>query len=197
MSPRKKVTIKRVIDSIDDVAKVLGTADGHILGASPLDDANDLSISFCSNTTENAVEVIRDSKARVIVCYNGLRFNEEDYKDRTLILVPDPRLAFVQVLQTYFEEKVSFGISPTAVVDKDARIHPNVYIGPHTYIGRCQIGEGTIIHGNVHIYPNVRIGRNVVINAGTVIGAEGILTTWDVRLPHMGGVIIEDDVQIG
>lgn len=187
MLPRKKVSIKQVIDSIDNVTKVLGTADWHILGASPLDDSNDQSISFCSDTTENARETVKDSRASVIVCYEGLRFNEEDYKDKTLILVPDPRLAFVQVLRRHFEEKVRFGISPTAVIDKDASIHSNVYIGPHTYIGRCEIGEGTIIHGNVHIYSNAKIGRNVVINAGTVIGAEGILTTWNVRLPHMGG----------
>lgn len=197
MSVRKKISIQELRASIDNVSSVFGATDGYIFTAAPLDDSNDESISFCSDKTENAKERIKNSRAKVIICYEGLKFTREDYRDRTLILVPDPKLAFVQVLRRYFEEKVSFGISPTAVINKDASIHPNVYIGPHTCIGRCEIGEGTAIHGNVHIYSNVKIKRNVVINAGTVIGAEGIMTTWDVRFPHMGGVVIEDDVWIG
>ncbi len=197
MSQSKKVSIQEVCDSIDPVTGVLGTIKGYILTPSPLNDANDQSISFCSDTTDNAKERIRDSRASVIVCYDRLKFTKEDYKDKTLILVPDPRLAFVQVLRRYFEEKLSFGIHPTAVIDAEAKIHPNTYIGPHSYVGRCEIGEGTVVHGNVYIYSKVKIGRNVIINAGTVIGPEGILTTWRERIPHIGGVVIEDDVQIG
>jgi len=197
MSSKRRIAVKQLIGSIDNVTKVLGAGDGYILSPAPLNDSNKQSISFCSDTTENARESIRSSKAKVVVCYDGLKFTEQDYKDKTLILTPDPRVAFVQLLHSYFEEKVRYGVSPTAVVEKDAIIHPNSYIGPHTYIGRCEIGEGAVIHGNVHIYPGVRVSKNVVINASTVIGTEGIATTWGVRFPHVGGVVIEDDVWIG
>ena len=197
MSTRKKIAVKRVIDSIDDVTEILGAGDGYILRPSPLNDSNKQSISFCSDTTENAREAIRGTKAKVVICYDGLTFTKQDYKDKTLILTPDPRVAFVQILRSYFEEKVRYGISPTAVIDKKAIIHPNSYIGPHSYIGRSYIDEGTVIHGNVYIHSGVKVGKNIVINASTVIGSEGITTTWDVRFPHVGGVVIEDNVWIG
>jgi len=146
--------------------------------------------------------MIRNSGAGVIICSGELSYKEDDYKDKTLILVSHPRLAFIQVMQRYFKEKAEFGIHPTATIDKEAKIHPNVYIGPNTYIGKCEIGENTIIHGNVYIYSKVSIGRNVVIGAGTVIGAEGLSYdrigegAWE-KFPQIGGVIIEDDVETG
>jgi len=197
MSSKRRIAVKQLIGSIENVTKVLGAGDGYISSPAPLNDSNKQSLSFCSDMTENAREAIRSSKAKVVVCYDGLTFDKEDCIDKTLILTPDPRLAFVQILRSYFEEKVRYGVSPTAVVEKDAIIHPNSYIGPHTYIGRSEIGEGAVIHGNVQIYSGAKVGKNVVINASTVIGAEGIMTTWDVRSPHLGGVVIEDDVWIG
>jgi UDP-3-O-[3-hydroxymyristoyl] glucosamine N-acyltransferase len=100
------------------------------------------------------------------------------------------------------EEPVKFGISPTAIIERTAEIHPNVYIGPHCYIGRCKIGEDTIIHGNNYIYSNTEIGKNVIIQVGTVIGVEGVMTRRNAegeveRFPQIGGVIIEDNVWIG
>ena len=197
MATKKKIAVKQLIDSIGNVTEILGAGDGYILRPAPLNDSNKQSISFCSDTTENAREAIRSSNAKVVVCYDGLTFAEQDYKGKTLILTPDPRVEFVQILRRYFEEKVRYGISPTAVVDEEAIIHPNSYVGPHSYIGRSEIGEGAVIQGNVHVHSGVKVGRNVVINASTVIGAEGIMTTWDVRFPHVGGVVIEDDVWIG
>lgn len=172
MPTRKEVSIKEVLDSIAGASDVLGTVDGCVSTPSPFNDASECSISFCSATTEDARQIIRNSKAGVVICHNRLRFGEEDYKDKTLIRVADPKLAFVQVLRRHFEEKVEFAIHPTAVLDEGARIHQDVHIGPHCYIGRCQIGKGTIIYGNVYIYSNVKIGNEVIINAGTVIGAE-------------------------
>lgn len=202
MIKKKKITIRELCDPITISYKVLGSVNRCVTVPSPIDEANEDSISFCSKKAGDALEIIRNSKAGVIICSSDLEFAEEDYKDKTLILVSNPRLAFIRIMQGYFAEKVQFSISPTAIVDKEADIHPNVYIGPHCYIGRCEIGGGTIIYGNVYIYSNVRIGRRVVINAGTVIGAEGMEYARNEKgefekSPHIAGVIIEDNVEIG
>ncbi|GAI40131.1 unnamed protein product, partial [marine sediment metagenome] len=170
---------------------------------SPIHNAKHDSISFCYYKGEKALKAIRESQAQVIICSNELLFEENDYTDKTFILVSNPRLSFIQVMQKYFQEKPKFGIHPSAVIDEDAKVHHNVYIGPNTCImGKCEIGENTIIYGNVYMYPNVIIGRNVIIHAGTVIGSEGFGLERNERgelenFPQLGGVTIDDDVDIG
>ena len=198
----RKISMKELQDSISETPEVLGDMDRHVSAASPIDRANENSVSFCSRKTEDALQIIRNSKANVVICFNELQFTEDSYKDKTLILVPNPRLAFIQVMQEHFQEKIELNISPTAVIEEGAEIHPNVYIGPHSYIGRCRVGEGTIIYGNTYVYSNVEIGKKVIIHAGTVIGADGFGYERDEqgkleKFPHIGGVIIEDNVEIG
>ena len=76
------------------------------------------------------------------------------------------------------------------------RLMASVSVGDH-----CEIGPDTVVHPNVTIYPDTRVGARVLIHAGTVIGADGFgffpdqgtLRKW----PHVGNVVIEDDVEIG
>lgn len=88
-------------------------------------------------------------------------------------------------------------IVKSASIGKNSTILPGVYIGGEVEIGdNCYIGTGTRIVGEVHI------GSNVVIRENTVIGADGLSTDRDeygraLTMPQFGGVIIEDDVQIG
>jgi UDP-3-O-[3-hydroxymyristoyl] glucosamine N-acyltransferase len=201
MTAKKRISLKELCNSLTGNIRVLGSVDGYISQPAPVDAANESSISFCGRDL-NALQTIRKSKARVIICSDALEFTEEDFKDKTLILASNPKLTFIRVVKRYFQEKIQHGIDPTTVIDKDAKIHSSVFIGPHCYIGKCQIGEGTVIHGNTYIYSGTKIGRRVVINAGTVIGTEGMSFAIDedgVRefFPHIHGVIIEDDVWIG
>ncbi|HET9865725.1 MAG TPA: UDP-3-O-(3-hydroxymyristoyl)glucosamine N-acyltransferase, partial [Nitrospira sp.] len=94
------------------------------------------------------------------------------------------------------------GIHPTAVIDPEARIADDVYIGPYAVVGRCDVGTGSVIHAHVTLYDGVRIGRNVTIHAGTAVGTDGFgySRAPDGSLehfPHVGGVVIEDEVEIG
>ncbi len=105
-------------------------------------------------------------------------------------------------------------IDQSAVIDESATIDANVTVGADCRIGprvhlmasvvvqdHCVIGQDTVIHPNTTIYPRSRIGSGVLIHAGVVIGADGFgffvegdrLRKW----PHVGNVIIEDDVEIG
>jgi len=199
---KRNISLKELCNSITEDCKVLGDGDRYVSVASPIDKSHRESVTFCSRNTTDALPMIRDSKAGVIICYKEDDYKEDDYKDKTLILVANPRLAFIQVMQKYFQEKLELGIHPTAIIDKDARIPPSVYIGANCCIGRCEIGENAVIHANVSIYPQVKIGRNVTIYDGAVIGKDGFSYEkssrgeW-VKFPHVGGVVIEDDVEIG
>jgi UDP-3-O-[3-hydroxymyristoyl] glucosamine N-acyltransferase len=198
----KKIGVAKLCDAILDITEIIGTADRYVSMPSPIGDASGESVSFCSLKARDAIEIISNSEAEVIICSNELTFTEDNYQNKTLILVSNPRLAFIRVMERYFQSRPEFGIHPTATIDEDAKIHQNVYIGPNSYLGKCEIGDNTVIYGNVYIYSKVRIGRNVIIHAGTIIGSDGFSYERNEKrelekFPHIGGVIIEDDVEIG
>jgi UDP-3-O-[3-hydroxymyristoyl] glucosamine N-acyltransferase len=89
-----------------------------------------------------------------------------------------------------------------AFVAPSAKIGKNVYIGPFTFIGEnVQIGDDTRIYPNVTIYDGCQIGQRVTIHAGTVIGADGFGFAPNAagyeKIPQIGIVILEDNVEIG
>jgi len=202
-SRENKINVDKLLNSIGEVSRVLGDKGRYVLNAAPIHNAESESVTFCSEKAEKGLQMIRDSNAGIIICDADLQFTDDDYMESTLILVSRPRTAFIRIMKRFFpQQPVEFGISATAVIDSKAEIHPHVYIGPHCYIGRCKLGEGTIIHGNNYIYSNTEIGKNVIIQAATVIGAEGVGAKRNAegeveKFPQIGAVIIEDNVNIG
>lgn len=102
----------------------------------------------------------------------------------------------------------------TAEIDPTARIAQNVFIGEHVKIGanveimpgcvvlpHSEIGEDSVLHPNVTLYPFSKLGRRCRVHSATVIGSDGFGYTFHqgqhVKIWHMGGVIIHDDVEIG
>ncbi|MBI3090563.1 MAG: UDP-3-O-(3-hydroxymyristoyl)glucosamine N-acyltransferase [Candidatus Tectomicrobia bacterium] len=94
-------------------------------------------------------------------------------------------------------------VMPLAFVGPQARIGPRCLVAPGVYVGAgVELGGGTIVHANVTLYDGVRIGQNCAIHAGSVIGSDGFGYVLDeegrhVKIPQLGTVIIEDDVEIG
>ena len=137
------------------------------------------------------------------------------------IKVENPRAAFAKLLEIFTPKvEIPKGISDKAFIGKgveisdDAKIMPFAYIGdgakissgaviyPHTYIGHYAIiGENTTIYSNVTIREYCKIGNRCVIHSSTVIGSDGFgfTTTKGVhtKVPQVGNVIVEDDVEIG
>jgi UDP-3-O-[3-hydroxymyristoyl] glucosamine N-acyltransferase len=195
-------SVSELATSLSLPFKIVGKKDKFVKAPSNLHGADYRSFTFCNKHGEEAFVSIKNTKAGVVVCSTDFAKQKNMFPDKTLICVENPRLAFIEILQKFFAKEKQFLISPTAVIDENADIHENVSIGPHSYIGDCKIGEGTIIYGNVFIYSNVTIGKNVTIHSGTTIGVEDAFAYERnqhgelVKFPHFGGVIIEDDVDI-
>jgi UDP-3-O-[3-hydroxymyristoyl] glucosamine N-acyltransferase len=142
--------------------------------------------------------------------------------DAVLIRVPDAYKAFASLLSLVEQARPKKkGIHSSAVIEPSASIGENVFIGSNVYIGEnSSIGDNCAIYPNVFIGDNVRLGRNCKLNpnvtiyheciigegctihAGTVIGSDGFgfapqSETEFLKIPQIGNVVIEDNVEIG
>lgn len=163
-------------------------------------DASSDSIAWVSSSRTDKEVLIENTKAAIIICDNSI--STAKFKNKCFVIVENPRLTFLRIIKSLFSAAPTWGIHPTAYIHPEAKVNANSYIGPFTYIGKCEINAGCIIYGHNYIYDNVKIGKNVIIHAGTVIGADGFGYEKNAegaleKFPHIGGVTIEDDVEIG
>lgn len=164
------------------------------------EEATGQSLIWISPTKKDKESLITASRAQVIVCDSSVK--TDLFPERFFIITQDPKLAFLRIGNTLFKIPPQTGIHPTAVIHPEAKLAENVSVGPFTYIGRCEIDEGTIIHGHCHLYDGTVIRKNVFIHAGCIIGAtglghlfneEGILENF----PQIGNVILEENSELG
>ncbi|MBL7915296.1 MAG: UDP-3-O-(3-hydroxymyristoyl)glucosamine N-acyltransferase [Bacteroidia bacterium] len=194
--------------SIKDLKNTLGEniqfagdrSDITFVNAKSIFDADSNSLTWISSSRNDKDVLIKNSTASIIICDD--KIDTAKFKNKCFVIVENPRLAFLRIIKSLFSNLPAWGIHPTAYIHPEAIVNKNSHIGPFTYIGKCEINEGCIIYGHNYIYDNVKIGKNVIIHAGTVIGADGFgyekNTDGELeKFPHIGGVIIEDDVEIG
>lgn len=197
---------------IDDVLTTVQIKNYSILGnpkrtfsaPAALGDSKSGTITFCSiKKNRDPVTIINASKASVILVQKGVDEKKLDYTNKTIVIIESPRQVFIKILNACFPpEKKRGGIHPSSIIDPAATIHPSVYIGPYCVIGKCSIQEQSVIYPNVIINDNVVIGKQVIISPGCVIGYDGFGYSRNEdgsieKFPHYGGVIIEDDVELG
>ena len=122
--------------------------------------------------------------------------------DLRVIAVNSPRYAFAVLARELTPRPMAY-IHPSAVIGENAVIGKDVCIGAGAVIGDgVSIGDGTVIDARVVVYAGVVIGARVVVQAGAVLGAMGFGYAQSeageyVRFPQQGGLVIEDDVEIG
>lgn len=120
------------------------------------------------------------------------------------LIAKNPRLALAKLLDLCIPStNAETGIHPTAIVGKNVKIGSNVTIGPYCVIGdNCELGDYTVLNPNVTLYANTKLGTNCTIHSGTVLGSDGFGYEVDqngnwVKMPHLGGLVIGDHVEIG
>lgn len=190
-------TAKQVADLIG--GRVEGNEQAVINTFAKIEEGKEGAISFLSNL--KYTPYIYTTKSSVVLVNNDLEL--EHPVSCTLIRVENAYECVAKLMQMYAQMlPKKTGIDSLAFIAKSAKIGKDVYIGPFACIGEnVTIGDGSSIYPHVTIYDGCKIGNNVTIHAGSVIGADGFgfapNTEGYEKIPQLGIVVIEDDVEIG
>lgn len=196
--------------------RVVGDGATVIERIADLEQAGDAEIAYVEN--ESFLTTAAESKAACLIVTEGLG---EELPDRTLIEVPNPKLAF-SIIGAVLHPPVTRdpSIHPTAVVAETADIALTAYVGPNVCVGdyarvgaytrleagvvlgaNATVGDHCVLHPNVVLYDGVSVGSGVILHAGVCIGADGFgYVRHELgyqKFPQIGTVIVEDDVEIG
>ncbi|WP_298125401.1 UDP-3-O-(3-hydroxymyristoyl)glucosamine N-acyltransferase [Brevundimonas sp.] len=198
------VTCGDIAGSDATIERVVGDAARTCHSVAPLNHAGPGTLTFANSRTPASALNTAELAGATIVCAEATLSSTQPRADITFLISSNPRLSLMRAAAAYFSPPpLPPGVHPTAVVAADAVIDPTAHIGPGVVIGSgARIGARCSIHANVVVYERVRIGEGVIINAGTVVGADGFGYERNERgelekFPHLGGVVIEDEVEIG
>lgn len=193
---------------------ISGDPEVEITGVSGIKEAAMGDITLLAD--KKNIEHIPSSNASAFIVKEAIK----DLK-KSMLISDNPRFVFARALEVlHVKPYKPSGVSDKAVIGKntvlgeDISIHPLAYIGsnvsvgarvtisPGTYIGDdVSIGDDSIIYPNVTIRENVTIGKKVIVHSGAVIGTDGFgyipVKNGHHKIPQIGGVIIEDSVEIG
>ena len=190
-------TAKQIAEFVE--GRIEGNENATVSTFTKIEEGKEGALSFLSNP--KYTHYIYDTKSSIVLINEDVEL--EKPVNPTLIRVKNAYESVARLLQLYESMKPKkTGIDPLAFVSPSAQIGKDVYVAPFVYIGEnVQIGDGTRIYPNVTIYDGCRIGQRVTIHAGAVIGADGFGFAPNQegyeKIPQIGIVIIEDDVEIG
>ena len=210
-------TAKQIADLINGTIE--GDPNVSVSSLGKLEDATSGQLAFLANPKYE--DFLYSTSASVIIINTTQKVEKE--LSATLIRVPDAYSSFAVILTAYSEmAKASLtGIEQPSVVDPTVTMGDNIYIGAFTYIGHhaiignnvklypqvyignnVAIGDDTILFPGVKIHHDCVIGSRVIIHAGSVIGGDGFGFAPQTdgsfkKVPQIGNVVIEDNVEIG
>ncbi len=204
---------------LSELAKMLGAVlsgdgDVEITGVAGIQDAGAGSVTFIGE--RQRIKDLEKSRASAAIAPLDV-----PAMHMPLLLVKNPRLSFARAIELFYvkpyepvgiSDKASIGrnvqigadpsVHPFVVIEDDVRLGDRVTLYPGAYIGKgSSVGDDSVIHANASIGPGISIGRRVIIQAGAAIGGDGFGFVTDSgkhhKIPQVGGVLIEDDVEIG
>jgi UDP-3-O-[3-hydroxymyristoyl] glucosamine N-acyltransferase len=217
MQNPKSLTVAEIAAMVG-VAAPAGSENIRIAGVANLAEAGPGDLSFLSSSAY--WKQFSETKAGAVLV-------QKDVKTRAapksaVIIVDDADLAMNVVLQAFAlpVPRPPIGVDPLSRVDSTAQIGAEVRIAPFCFVGKnVRLGRGTILHPHVYIADDVAIGEDceifpsvtvreritvgnrVIIHSGSVLGSDGFGYRWDgskhAKVPQIGTVVIEDDVEIG
>lgn len=186
----------------------------EISGVAPCEIAQEGDITYIKSKKYRSL--LETTRASVVITPPQMLSDKKN-----LLWADNPQLAFAKILAHYHHtpyqptgvhrtaslsltvrlgDDVSIG--PVAVIGENVVVGDRVVIRPGVFIGdNSMIGDDTVIHANVSVYGNTTIGRRVILHSGVVVGSDGFGYVKDgethFKIPQVGGVTIEDDVEIG
>ncbi len=206
---------KQIAEYINGI--IIGDENAKVHTFAKIEEGIPGALSFLSNP--KYTHYIYDTKSSIVLVNND--FCPEHEINTTLIKVENAYESLAK-LMTLYEQSVpkkkgtsplasiagnakigkDVYIGPFASIEEGAEIGDNVYIHPHATIGsNVKIGSNTILYPNVTIYHDCRIGSNCILHAGAVVGADGFgfapSPEGYEKIPQIGIVIIEDNVEVG
>ncbi len=207
---------KQIAELIDGV--VVGNPDATINNVSKIEEGKPGTISFLSNP--KYTKYIYETNASIVLVNKS--FEPEKEITATLIKVEDAYVAVAKLMQMYVEsmprktgveqpsfisDSASIGdfpyIGAFAYIGDNVKIGNNVSVYPNAYIGdNVTVGDNTIIYSGVKIYQGCKVGSRCVLHAGSVVGSDGFGFAPGengeyTKIPQLGNVILEDDVEVG
>lgn len=201
----KKVQLADIVATLSEkLLDLKGNYDG--LFVDNIADSNHVtesSLDWVNPNKQGKQQIVENSRANVVLVDKTVEYTQTlQDSGKVLLVVENPKLALMSIINRFFKETFEPGVDKTAVVHPEAVIGEGTYIGPHCYIGKCVIGKNNIIHSGVHIYGRTKIGDNNVIHSGSVICVDGLgcVRLQDGQLeefPQIGGVIIGNNCYIG
>jgi UDP-3-O-[3-hydroxymyristoyl] glucosamine N-acyltransferase len=211
-NPSRELTLAQVAQIIG--ARLVGPADAVVRGVGTITDAAPDEVTFLSNPHYRKDLAHTRAGAAIVA-------EEAPGIAAAQLVVANPYLAYARLMRELFmPERKARGVSPDARVDPTATlgaepdVGPFVVVGPGCVIGAratlqagvhvgagCRIGDDVTLHPHVVLREGCRLGNRVTIHPGAVIGADGFgYATGDgvhEKIPHVGTVVIEDDVELG
>jgi len=194
--------------------RVVGDPQRVVRGVATLRRATSDELSFLTNSKYR--DLARESNAGVLLVSPG-----SGLEGRDLLEADEPYLALAEILEIFHPPcRYPPGVSPLAHVAETARLGRDVHVAPFALIdegavlgdrvavesgvviGRdCRVGEASELRSRVVLYPNTTVGARCIVHSGVVLGSDGFgFATHEGRhrkVPQMGRVVLEDDVEIG
>lgn len=195
--------------------KIEGNENVIISSLSKIEEGKPGSISFLVNP--KYIPFLYTTQASLVII-------NEDFEltapvTASLLRVKSADKAFARLLEMYSQIKLNkTGISKLAFISENAKVGENVYLGEFAFIGEnsrignnvkiypqsfvgdnVEIGDNTILFAGVKIYSETKVGKDCIVHSGTVIGSDGFRFATDdnTKVPQIGNVVIEDNVEIG
>jgi UDP-3-O-[3-hydroxymyristoyl] glucosamine N-acyltransferase len=207
-----KMTLVEIASFLDGT--VIGTDDTIINNIRSIEEANEGDITFIAN--KKYLKKLNLTKASAI-----LAPPQTAAEGKNLIIVADPYAALGKLLTLFYPlEHGCNGVSPDAYIEEGAIVSPGATIFPRAFIGKgatigkgvviypgvfigsnAFIGDDSILYANVTVYHSCIIGKRVILHSGAVVGADGFGFASpgkdNTKIPQVGFVQIDDDVEIG
>jgi UDP-3-O-[3-hydroxymyristoyl] glucosamine N-acyltransferase len=210
-------TLSELADHVH--GKVVGDGQVIIDKVAPIDEAGPGAITFLANPRYQ--QFLATCEASAIIVGPGVAQNTPAPPGKGYLETSNPYLAFARILQLFHPPpSLNQRVSALAYIDASAALGEGVTVFPHVFIGDqarvgnrtalhpgvflaagSEVGEDCVLHANVVVREGCRVGNRVILHAGVVVGSDGFGYAREgnvrVKIPQVGIVKIEDDVEIG